>query len=381
MIEKLTTQKLKKYGFDSESINRLTTWKKYECYLVNNRGYFVASNIEGKIYSGKEGKEKQFEKSLIPHPSAQPKEKFDTFEDLFRYAVLTESVVIPESKWGKDFSYGSQERIHNLQFNVWLQNCKGWEYGNEPQYKEHLTRQTWVEYLEYCENEKNIVENRIENIKNQWRPNKIKTPSGSEYNMFWELTGMNRNNKFQQTFVNSEMINPLNIESPFYYHIPEALERNNIKVNEAVLILSTIQSSQPEQRIKNIVKPIIEYLRTNEAILNKRKPTKENKQKSYTQKQVAIAYYVQGITITENNALGILKKHTETSSLKILQKLITKNSQLTTILETKTASTKHLNDLKRAKELLSGIKNKRAVTDIDRFISVFQTNYEKTYDN
>ena len=83
-----------------------------------------------------------------------------------------------------------------------------------------------------------------------------------------------------------------------------------------------------------------------------------------------------GITITEKNAMSILEKHSQTKSLKILQKLITKNKQLTSLSESKTVNTKHLNDLKEARRLLSGIKKKTALTDIDRIITAFNTAYQ-----
>jgi len=95
-----------------------------------------------------------------------------------------------------------------------------------------------------------------------------------------------------------------------------------------------------------------------------------NKDNSYSQKQIAIAYYVMGITITEKNAKGIIEKHSTTKSKKILQKLITKTNQLTVLTNNKTTDTKHLRDLKEAKRLLSGIKMKKSKHDINFIIEV-----------
>ena len=169
-IEDLTKEKLEEYGFDAENINRLFTWEKYECFLQNNRGYFWASNIEKKIYSGVEGREKHFEKSMLPEHHKEPKEKFKTFNELFRYALSASSITIPESVLGKDFEYRNAESSHNFSFNVWLQNYKGWEYGNEEMYIERLTRENWVAYLTHCDNEKKELKRKAEKIKEQWQP-------------------------------------------------------------------------------------------------------------------------------------------------------------------------------------------------------------------
>ena len=50
MIEKLTIAKLKEYGFEKETIERLKNWDNYEANLIADNGYFFASNIENKIY-------------------------------------------------------------------------------------------------------------------------------------------------------------------------------------------------------------------------------------------------------------------------------------------------------------------------------------------
>ena len=97
---------------------------------------------------------------------------------------------------------------------------------------------------------------------------------------------------------------------------------------------------------------------------------------NYSQRQIAIAYFVMQTPITKDNAEGILKKHSQTKSVpKLLQKRITKASEITNLSENKTTDTKHKQDLTAAKRLISGIKNKKAITDITSFISTFETNY------
>ena len=111
----------------------------------------------------------------------------------------------------------------------------------------------------------------------------------------------------------------------------------------------------------------------------KRKQKKINDEKSYTQKQVAIAYFAMGKTITKENYEAILKNHTKTSSDKILQKLIVKSAGLTSLTENKTADTKQLNNLKEAKRLLSGIKDHNSSKVLDDYITTFTNKYDNFY--
>jgi len=52
MKEELTKEKLIEYDFPKDFIERLMTWKDYSGTCANDHGYFYASNIDGKIYSG-----------------------------------------------------------------------------------------------------------------------------------------------------------------------------------------------------------------------------------------------------------------------------------------------------------------------------------------
>ena len=113
--------------------------------------------------------------------------------------------------------------------------------------------------------------------------------------------------------------------------------------------------------------------------IEKAKIQKPTSNKSYTQKQVAIAYFAMSKTITKENYKSILEKHTETSSDKILQKLIVKSSDLTSLTENKTADTKQLNNLKEAKRLLSGIKDQKASKVLDDYITTFTNKYDNFY--
>ena len=52
MVEKLTKERLLKYGFALETIKRVMNWKDYPSMLKNDNGDFYACNIDKKIYSG-----------------------------------------------------------------------------------------------------------------------------------------------------------------------------------------------------------------------------------------------------------------------------------------------------------------------------------------
>jgi len=113
---------------------------------------------------------------------------------------------------------------------------------------------------------------------------------------------------------------------------------------------------------------------------NKRQEQEANH--SYSHKQIAIAYCIMGISITPENAFEILKEHSlHKSASTLLRKRISKTSELTKISENKTADTKHLNDLKAAKRLMSGKKNKKAERWVNDIITAFQTAYNKKYQN
>ncbi len=61
MIEELTKENLEKYPLNEDEIRRLMEWETNTITKIDNDGYFVACNIEEKIYTGKEDYEKWLE--------------------------------------------------------------------------------------------------------------------------------------------------------------------------------------------------------------------------------------------------------------------------------------------------------------------------------
>jgi len=52
---------------------------------------------------------------------------------------------------------------------------------------------------------------------------------------------------------------------------------------------------------------------------------------------------------------------------------------LTRLSENKTADSKHFKDLEEAKRLLNGMKDRKAVSDLETIISAFKSNYNSYY--
>jgi hypothetical protein len=141
--------------------------KNYPIILTHNAvkefGYY--SGIVNKV----EEQVKKYPLRFATFDKFKDKEKFKTFEELFDYAVMVGSISVPETNIGRQ----NAKHLHNFNFNVWLQNFKGWEYGIEKTYIENLTRENWVEYLMHCNSEQLQQMERAEKIASNWKPEAI----------------------------------------------------------------------------------------------------------------------------------------------------------------------------------------------------------------
>ncbi len=84
MIEELTIEKLREYGFTETFIEHLQSQDKYECFCHNNNGIFWASNVEHKIYSGKEASRKNY---LRGDYFAFPYEDLDLIPEYYEFRL------------------------------------------------------------------------------------------------------------------------------------------------------------------------------------------------------------------------------------------------------------------------------------------------------
>lgn len=100
---------------------------------------------------------------------------------------------------------------------------------------------------------------------------------------------------------------------------------------------------------------------------------------NFSHRQIAIAYFCMGTKITKENTMKITQKHSQTHSLKILQKLFLKPNQLMNFTGNKSADKKHLNDLIAAERLMSGIKRKTIAIDLSPIITAFDKAFLEKY--
>lgn len=122
------------------------------------------------------------------------KDQFKTFDELFEMAVRMEAVDgVPKNK----MVYRVDKSLHNFKFNIWLQDYKGWEFGNEKQYEANLTKQNWIEYFAFYENEMKHLKQSIEKEKRSWRPQQIETKPEQE-----------APKAFEELFYNTDLVNP-----------------------------------------------------------------------------------------------------------------------------------------------------------------------------
>jgi len=167
MIEPLTKEKLKKYNFSKIQIERLFDSTDYCCYNINNDDFFYACNKERKIYSGQDGQNKYW--------ANEPKEKFETFDELILYAVKMESIDV-----ANNIKFEAVKSLHNYKFNSYLRNIKlvGWE--NFKEYQIHLTKRNWIEYYNFYLKERGNFKKDKELEKKSWQPDSFQIKTEQE---------------------------------------------------------------------------------------------------------------------------------------------------------------------------------------------------------
>jgi hypothetical protein len=109
MIEKLTKQKMVEFGFDKEQIEKLLTWDNYEINIVNNKGFYYASNIENKIYSETDAYTKCYFKD-----ETKPEFPFNDFDLVPKYFELLTANYIAERKKEAKITFNEKKAIEQL---------------------------------------------------------------------------------------------------------------------------------------------------------------------------------------------------------------------------------------------------------------------------
>ncbi len=232
------------------------------------------------------------------------------------------------------------------------------------QWKNELVEKWEKSFLQAFENSEMKNDFLLGEIKNCETVFSIPAPKG-----FFEISFLHGDSVFTRNYLS---------EVQAYFH--EVIKKGNPKNYDF------INSPNYPHQNKSKIPPQIyaqarwEFYKWLKSFNVTKKISNVNEEKFYSQKQIAIAYFFLGITINENNFKEMLKKHSVTRSSKILQKLITKNSQITSLTKNKTVDSKHLKDLVAAKRLIVSKKNKEALEKIDQIITTFNNDFDSHYE-
>lgn len=88
-----------------------------------------------------------------------------TFEELFENALFYQTIDKPKN----DYHKATMLSYYNLAFNIWLQENKGWEYGNEEQYIQLLTKENWREFIADEMENTRLANAKFEIDKRSWQ--------------------------------------------------------------------------------------------------------------------------------------------------------------------------------------------------------------------
>lgn len=87
------------------------------------------------------------------------------FDELFEKAMLHRNIEAPKNEFHK----AVLNSLYTTLFNNWLQENRGWEYGNEAQYKELLTKENWLEFLRNKRRQDRIEKEKFEIEDRSWQ--------------------------------------------------------------------------------------------------------------------------------------------------------------------------------------------------------------------
>ncbi|MBP6023929.1 hypothetical protein [Ferruginibacter sp.] len=90
---------------------------------------------------------------------------YNTFDKLFEAALINQAIGPFENEELKLIS----RTQYNFNFNVWLQETKGWQYGNETIYNNYLTKDYFLEFLQYEATQNKEQISKMENEANTWQ--------------------------------------------------------------------------------------------------------------------------------------------------------------------------------------------------------------------
>jgi hypothetical protein len=139
----------------------------------------------------------------------EPQNGYSSFSEMFDAAVESGVIAQIENAIGKTVERGSNlialKRIHGMRFSDWLRDVKNYEFDSEAQYKIHLTKDNFKEYLLYYRDEqlkvKQITTSNHEQESESWQlPSDTLTKTAKNT----PLTTQSKNTHFIRAFTADE---------------------------------------------------------------------------------------------------------------------------------------------------------------------------------
>lgn len=167
MLEPLTLEKLKEYGFNDLLIERLSDpLNYYSCQVVNDQGTFFASNIPAIIYSGQDAEDRILGRGI---------DTFITFEQMYDKALQMEAVPLEDDSHlhpsnRKAFRIATR-KVYQYEFNKFLQQMKKWkgEEDGDRNYQSFLTVDVWREFIAFKLEQEKRNQERAAAEKAKWQ--------------------------------------------------------------------------------------------------------------------------------------------------------------------------------------------------------------------
>ena len=166
MVEKLTKERLLKYGFALETIKRVMNWKDYPSMLKNDNGDFYACNIDKKIYSGIDALRKEHfrNENQLACPETCFPLMLEFYDITFRIYLKKYSEIKAKSHSNTDTVKAEQYFLEN-QIKIVADKISGYE-GELNKYIE-LKQTTIINHLDNKITEIERYSDWLENKKNE----------------------------------------------------------------------------------------------------------------------------------------------------------------------------------------------------------------------
>lgn len=103
-------------------------------------------------------------------------EYFKSFDELFENAIRYGSIEQPKNTAHKE----AIRSFYNFSFNDWLSQNKGWRIGNTKEYRKHLTKSNWLEFVQQENTLKSKFKVEFEQEKKSWQTSNVETKKDPE---------------------------------------------------------------------------------------------------------------------------------------------------------------------------------------------------------